>query len=162
MRKFPAAALATGNFCMALFCQLRVDVVKAEALHGIGKAFAGLTLRAEELDGAGDDVHHLVLRGEDLRQRLAAGSFLAPVAADIDPVAVAVFRKDVEGTLAVAAAAVVAEIFIDIDLAVHDLGDVDGTCLHDLTLLAAVAFGLMQLLGQPPMPILNLWGRGMS
>ena len=63
------------------------------------------------------------------------------MAADIDPVAVAVFRKDVEGTLAVAAAAVVAEIFIDIDLAVHDLGDVDGTCLHDLTLLAAVAFG---------------------
>ena len=39
---------------MALFCQLRVDVVKAEALHGIGKAFAGLTLRAEELDGAGE------------------------------------------------------------------------------------------------------------
>ena len=71
------------------------------------------------------------------------GNFLAPAAADIDLKTVLVFLKCAEGALAGTTAAVVTCIGINADLAVNDLGDLDGAGFHYLALLTATALGVI-------------------
>src|SRR5699024_4455924 len=111
----------------------------AEARDRVGEALAGDALFAEEQDGLFDDGEHFLAVGEDLVEEAAARDLLAPAPADADAVAVGGFVKGVERALADAAAAVVAGLGIDVDLAVLHLGDLDRAGVDDLADLAAAA-----------------------
>ena len=73
---------------------------------------AGNALVPEEENGSHHDVQHFILRGKALVHGVAVGHALAPAAAQVYPVAVHKFLGHTEGTLALAAATVVAGLGI--------------------------------------------------
>src|SRR5699024_5020011 len=117
------------------------DVVKAEAVDRIGEPLAGDPFVAEEEDGTLDQVHDLLLRGEQLGERAAVGHLLAPSAADIDLAAVYILLGHAEGALALAAAAAVAGGGVDRQDAVLKLRHLDRAGVLHLADLAAPALG---------------------
>ena len=122
-----------------------LHILEAQALDGVGEAFAGLALLAEEEDGLFDSVQDLFLAGKELAEGLAVGNLLAPAAADVDLEAGLALFNGVEGAVADAAAAVVADLGVDFQHAVLDLAGLHGADVDDLALLAAVAAVLVEL-----------------
>ena len=94
--------------------KLLIDIVEAETGDGVCKAFTGDAFVAEQEDGLLHDLHDLLLACENFGQRRAVGDSFAPTTADIDLEAVLVFLQCAEGTLALAATAVVAGVGIDV------------------------------------------------
>ena len=70
---------------------------------------------------------------------MAVGNLLAPASANIDLIAVRTLVQRVERTLSNAAAAVVADLFIDLQLSVHNGGGLHRTGFLHLADLAAAA-----------------------
>ena len=73
---------------------------------------AGNALVPEEENGPLHDVQHFLLGGKYLVHGVAVGHALTPAAAQVDPVAVRKFLGHTKGTLALAAATVVAGLGI--------------------------------------------------
>lgn len=120
--------------------KLLLYVLKSEPCYGIGEALAGDALFTEEKDGLFNDVEDLFFAGEDGIEIVSLGNAFAPAAADVDPVSGGVVLDRLERTFTDAASAVVADRFINGDLAVDDLCYVDRAVVFDLADLAAATF----------------------
>ena len=119
--------------------QLALDIFKAQTLDGIRETLAGLALFAEEQDCLLDDLHHLFLRGKHRVQRFAVGIFLTPASADIDAVSILAGRHCLERAGTDAATAVVAQVRVNLQNAVHHLCCMDRTGVFHLADLTAAA-----------------------
>ena len=119
--------------------QLFVDIVEAQASNGVSETFTGDTFIAEEQDCLFDNIQSFFFGGEDLVEHLTAIDLLAPTAADGDLEAGNAILDNIEGAGVDAAAAVVADVGIDVDLAVYHLCDLDGAGSFNLADLAALA-----------------------
>ena len=121
--------------------QLLIDILETQTGNGIAKALAGNALITEQQDCLLHNIHDFVLRGKNLGQRHSVGELLAPTAANIDLEAVLIFLKCAEGTLVCTTSTVVTCVGVDANLAIHNFCNLDGTRLHDLALLTAMALG---------------------
>ena len=102
--------------------QLGLHVFKAQAIHRVGKPFAGDALFAEQQNGLFYDVQHFFAAGKHRAQVPAMGHFLAPTAANINTVTVDGFFKGAKRTLVQATSAVVAGVVVHGDLPVFHMG----------------------------------------
>ena len=142
-----AGSAALHNFVQNSFLvygsvdQLLIHIVETQTGDGIRKPLPGDALIPEQQNGLFNYIHDFFFSGGQLGQRRTVCNLLAPAAANVDLVAVLVFFQSAKGALAFAAATVVAHIGINVDLAVHDLSNLDGAVVLDLAILAATALG---------------------
>ena len=119
--------------------KLLLHILEAQPLDGVGEAFAGLALLAEEQDCLLDDAQHFLLRGEYRVKRLTLCNLLAPASANVDAVAVLAVRHCLERALGDTASAVIADVLVDLQHAVDHLRRADRAVVLDLADLAAAA-----------------------
>ena len=124
---------------VASLYNLALHILKSESVDRIGKALAGQSLIAVEIDGALDDLEDLLLGGEELGERNSLRGLLAPSAAVTDLVAADIGGGDTEGAGVLTASAMIASVFVDLELAVNEHCRADGAgCLY-LTLFTSAA-----------------------